>query len=108
MLLVPIHLRTNLTTRALAALLDISQPAIDRIHDHLVPSPADTPRPDLGRHSGPWIIHATPIAVCMTSRSPAPSTNHPRSINTQINIYAHHRRVVVVDRCRCRAGVAQG
>ena len=36
-LLVLIHVRTNLTTRALAALFDTSQSAVDRIIHHLVP-----------------------------------------------------------------------
>ena len=36
-LLVLIHLRTNLTTRAVATLFDTSQSAVDRIIHHLVP-----------------------------------------------------------------------
>jgi Helix-turn-helix of DDE superfamily endonuclease len=45
-LLVLIRLPTNLTTRALAALFDTSQSAVDRIIHHLVPVLARTLRPD--------------------------------------------------------------
>jgi hypothetical protein len=43
-----IHLRTNLTTRALAALFGTSQSAVDRIIHHLVPVMARAlpPAPD--------------------------------------------------------------
>jgi hypothetical protein len=45
-LLVLIHLRTNLTTRALAALFGTSQSAVDRTIHHLVPLLARQMRPD--------------------------------------------------------------
>jgi hypothetical protein len=59
-LLVLIHLCTNLTTRALAALFGTSQSAVDRTIRHLVPVLARAPRPipDNGTH--PWIIHGAP------------------------------------------------
>ena len=57
-LLVLIHLRTNLTTRALAALFHTSQSTVDRILHHLVPvlGRALRPAPDTSNH--PWIIEA--------------------------------------------------
>jgi hypothetical protein len=51
-LLVLIHLRTNLTTRALAVLFDTSQSAVDRIIHHLVPPIAQTLKPDPAGHTG--------------------------------------------------------
>jgi hypothetical protein len=80
-------------------LFDTSQSAVDPIIHHLVPLLADTLRPDLGRHSGPWITDATLIGVHDQSIT-APSKNYRRSINTQIIIRAHDRRVVVARRCR--------
>jgi hypothetical protein len=57
-LLVLIHMRTNLTTRALAALFDTSQSSVDRTIRYLVPVLAHslTPRPD--DHRGSWISTA--------------------------------------------------
>jgi len=45
LLMVLIHLRTNLTTRALAALFGTSQSTLDRVIHHLVPVLADALRP---------------------------------------------------------------
>jgi hypothetical protein len=98
MLLVLIHVRTNLTTRALAALFHTSQSTVDRIIHHLVPILADVlqPAPDDCDHS--WIIDGTLIPVHDQSIT-AISKNYRRSVNTQIIICAHRRRVVAVGRC---------
>lgn len=56
LLLVLIHLRTNLTTRALAALFNTSQSAVDRIIHHLIPVLADALQPTGARDDRPWII----------------------------------------------------
>ncbi|MBO0881705.1 MAG: transposase family protein [Mycobacterium sp.] len=48
-----VHLRTNLTTRALAALFDISQSAVDCVFHHLVPVLARTLRPGLDTSTHP-------------------------------------------------------
>jgi Transposase DDE domain/Helix-turn-helix of DDE superfamily endonuclease len=97
-LLVLIHLPTNLTTRALAALFDTSQSAVDRIIRHLVPVLARTLRPDPDNSSHPWIIDGTLIPVHDHSIT-AISKNYRRSINTQIIICSHRRRVVVAGKC---------
>jgi hypothetical protein len=91
-------LRTNLTTRALAVLFDISQSAVDRTIYHLVPVLAATlrPAPDTSNH--PWIIDGTLMAVHDQSIT-AISKNYRRSVNTQIIICAHRRRVVVAGHC---------
>ena len=60
-LLVLIHLRTNLTTQALAALFHTSQSAVDPILHHLVPVSAQTLQPDPDATGGPWIIDGTLI-----------------------------------------------
>ena len=99
LLLVLIHLPTNPTTRALAALFHTSQSTLDRVIHHLLPVPADVVRPapdDTNTH--PWIIDATPIPVHDQSIS-ATSKNYRRSSNTPIIICAHLRRVVVARRC---------
>ena len=98
-LLVLIHLRTNLTTRALAALLGTSQSTVDRVSHPLVPALADALRPapdDTSTH--PWIIDGTLIPVHDQSMSPI-SKNYRRSINTQIIVCAHTRRVGVAGQC---------
>jgi hypothetical protein len=58
---VPIHVRTHLTTLALAALFRTSQSTVDRVIDHLVAVLAQAlrPDPDHHRHTHPWIIDAT-------------------------------------------------
>ena len=89
-----IHLRTNLTTRALAALFDTSQSAVDRTIHHLVPVLARALRPAPDNSNHPWIIDATLIPVHDQSIT-AISKNYRRSVNTQIIICAHRRRVVV-------------
>jgi hypothetical protein len=92
-LLVLIRTRTNLTTRALAALSDTSQSTVDRIVHHLVPVLARTPRPEPDTSSHPWIIDGTLIPVHDQSIT-AISKNYRRSVNTQIIICSHRRRVV--------------
>jgi DDE superfamily endonuclease len=96
-LLALIHLRTNLTTQALVALLDTSQYAVDRILHHLVPVLASTLRPETDASTYPWIIDGTLIPVHDHSVT-AISKNYRRSVNTQIIICTHRRRVVVVGR----------
>jgi hypothetical protein len=82
-LLVLIHLRTNLTTRSLAVLFATSQSAVDRTIRHLVPLLARRLRPVAGGHDGPWIIDGTLIPVHDQTIT-APAKNYRRSINTQI------------------------
>jgi hypothetical protein len=93
-----IHPRTNLTTRALAALFHTSQ-SVDRIVHHLVPvlARALRPAPDTSTH--PWIIDDTLIPVHDQSIT-AISNNYRRSVNTQIMICAHRRRVLGAGHCR--------
>lgn len=93
LLVVLIHLRTNLTTRALAALFGTSQSTVDRIIHHLVPVHAAALRPSLDDHARPWIIDGTLIPVHDQSIT-AISKNYRRSINTQIIIGAHSRAVI--------------
>jgi hypothetical protein len=76
-LLVLTHLRTNLTTRALAVLFDTSQSAVDRIRHHLVPVLASTPRPDTSTY--PWIIDGTLIPTHDQSIT-AVSKNYRRNV----------------------------
>jgi len=80
-------LRTNLTTRALAALFVISQSTVDRIIHHLVPLLAHIMRPDTNYAGQPWIIDGTLIPVHDQSIT-AISKNYRRSVNTQIVIGA--------------------
>jgi hypothetical protein len=96
-LLVLIHLRANLTTRALAALFHISQSAVDRIIHHLVPVLARALRPTLDTSNHPWIIDATLIPVHDQSIN-AISKNYRRSVNAQIIICAQRRRVILTGR----------
>jgi hypothetical protein len=98
LLLVLIHLRTNLTTRALAALFGTSQSAVDRTIHHLVPILAGILRSEPNHSKNPWIIDGTLIPVHDQSIT-AISKNYRRSVNTQIIICAHARRVVAVGRC---------
>jgi hypothetical protein len=97
-LLVLIHLRTNLTTRALAALFHTSQSAVDPILHHLVPVLAQTLRPGPDATDGPWIIDGTLIPMHDQSIT-AISKNYRRSINAQVIICADRRRIVAVGRC---------
>lgn len=71
-LLVLIHLRTNLTTRALAAPLGTSQSTVDRVLHHLEPILAHAlhPAPEASTH--PWIIDGTLIPVHDHLRPPTP------------------------------------
>ena len=98
-LLVLIHLRTNLTTRALAALFGTSQSAVDRIIHHLIPVLANALRPSQDHDSThPWIIDGTLIPVHDHSIT-AISKNYRRSVNTQIIICAHRCSVIVAGQC---------
>lgn len=97
-LLVLVHLRTNLTTRALAALFGTSQSAVDRVIHHLVPLLAATLRPHPNPHGAPWIIDGTLIPVHDQTIT-APAKNYRRSINTQIIICAQTRRVIATGEC---------
>lgn len=81
-LLVLIHLRTNLTTRALAALCDTRQFAVDP--------------PDNSNH--PSTIDGTLIPVHDQSIT-AISNYYRRSVNTQVIICSHRRSVVVAGQC---------
>jgi hypothetical protein len=86
--MVLIHLRTNLTTRGLAARFDTSQSRVDRVIDHLVPVPAGALTPNPDQHHRPWIIDATLTALHDQSIT-AISNNYRRSVNTQTIIRAH-------------------
>jgi hypothetical protein len=93
-----IHLPANLTTRALAALFGTSQATVDRVIHHLVPILACSRQPEPDHSTRPWIIDASLIPVHDQSIT-AISTNYRRSVNTQIIIFAHRRRVVAVSPC---------
>ena len=92
------HLPTNLTTHALAALFDTSPSAVDPTIHHLVPLLAHRRQPDADTPDQAWIIHDTLIPVHDQSIT-AISNNYRRSLDTQIIICAHARRVVMVGRC---------
>jgi hypothetical protein len=98
LLLVLIHLRTNLTTPALAARFHTSQSAVDRIIHHLVPLLAQALQPNPAGDTRVSIIDSTPIPVHDQTIT-AISKNYRRSINTQLIICAHRRRVVTVGQC---------
>jgi hypothetical protein len=98
-LLVLVHVRTTLTTRALAALFGASQSKVDRVIPHMVPVPAQALQPNPADGVGPWIIDATLIAVDDQSIT-AISNNYRRIVNTPIIICAHPRRGEVASRCR--------
>ena len=98
-LLVLIHPRNNLTTRAPAALFHTNQSTVDRVIHHLVPVLAEALRPTADHDSAhPWIIDGTLIPVHDQSIT-AISKNYRRSVNTQIIICAHRRRVIVAGQC---------
>jgi hypothetical protein len=99
-LVVLTHLRTNLTTRALAAVLYTSQSTLDRIIYHLVPVLARTlrPAPTTATAASPGSSTATLIPVHHHSIS-AVSKNHRRNVNTQMIICAHSRKVMVTGHC---------
>jgi hypothetical protein len=96
-LLVLIHLRINLTTRALAILFATSQSAVGRIIDHLVPVLARTLQPDPDNTNHPWIIDGTLTPVHDQSIT-AIGKNYRRSVNAQI-IICSHGRLVVAGKC---------
>ena len=93
-----IHLHTNLTTPALAALFGTSQSAVDQIIHNLVPLLARALRPAPDNSNHPWIIDGTLTPVHDQSIT-AISKNYRRSVNTQIIICAHRRCVVVAGQC---------
>jgi hypothetical protein len=97
-LLVLIHLHTNLTTRALAALFATSQSTVDRIIHHLVPVIAQELQPIQDRSANPWIIDGTLIPEHDQSIT-AISKNYRRSVNTQVLICARRRQVLAVSPC---------
>ena len=98
-LLLLIHLPTNLTTRALAALFNTSQSTVDRVIAHLVPVLANAIGPDIhDSGGGPWIIDGTLIPAHDPSIT-AISKNYRRSVNTQIVVNAKRRTVITVGRC---------
>lgn len=97
-LLVLTHLRTNLTTPALAALFHTSQSSVDPIIHHLVPVLAEVLRPVPDASTHPWIIDGTLIPVHDQSITGI-SKNYRRSINTQVIICAHWRRVIIAGQC---------
>jgi hypothetical protein len=92
------HLRTNLTTRGLAALFGTSQSTVDRVIHHLVPVLAQALQPVPTGHTGAWIIDDTLIPVHDQSIT-AISKNYRRSVNAQVVICAQRRRVLVIGRC---------
>jgi hypothetical protein len=77
----------------LAALFRISQSTVDRIIDHLVPVLADLLRSAPHDSAHPWIIDGTLIPVHDQSIT-AISSNYRHSVNFQIIICAHRRRVI--------------
>jgi hypothetical protein len=86
---VVIHLRTNLTTRVLAALCDTSQSTADRIIHHLLPVLTDAfrPAPDNQRSPMPHRWQADPRARPVDHRDPARITaaaSTPRSTSALI------------------------
>jgi hypothetical protein len=98
LLLMLIHLRTNLTTPGLAAPFATSQSTLDPIIHHPVPVLGHKPRPDPSARGGTSIIDATLIPVHDQSIT-AISKNYRRSVNTQIIICAHRRRMVIAGQC---------
>ena len=97
LLLVLIQLRTNLTTRALAALFRTSQSSVDRIIHDLTPRLARLLGPDGGAavDTAVHIIDGTLVPVHDQSLTAA-SKNYRRSINTQIVVSAVDRTVTAV------------
>jgi hypothetical protein len=63
-----------------------------------VPVSARTLRPDADNRNHPWIIDGAVTPVHAQSIT-AISTNYRRSVNAQIIICAHRRRVVAVSHC---------
>jgi hypothetical protein len=71
---------------------------VDRIIHQLVPVLARGLRPGPDTSTHPWIIDGTLIPVHDQSIT-AISKNYRRSVNTQIVICAHRRRVLIVGQC---------
>jgi Helix-turn-helix of DDE superfamily endonuclease len=95
-LLVLIHLRTNLTTRALAALFDTSQSAVDRVLHHLVPMLARALRPIPDDSNHPWIIDGTLIPEHDQRLPPSARTTAAASTPKSS---LRRRRVVAAGQC---------
>lgn len=98
LLLFCVGLRTNLTTRQLAALLDISQSSVDRINHLFTPVLAELLAPDPASPPGMAIIDGTLIPVHDHTRS-AVSKNYRGSACTQILVHRSSRRVLAVEEC---------
>jgi hypothetical protein len=94
-LLVLIHLRTNLTTRAQTALFDTSQSTVDRVLHHLVPVLARALRPNPHNSNHAWIIGDTLIPVHDQSIT-AISKNYPAQRQ-----HPNHRLFSPAPRRRC-------
>ena len=95
LLLYLIGLRTNLTTRQLAALFDISQSSVDRINHALTPVLAGLLAPDPTSRTGMAIIDGTLIPVHDHGKS-AVSKNYRRSACTQVLVHRSSRHVLAV------------
>jgi hypothetical protein len=91
--LVLIHLRTNLTTRALAAVFHTNQSTVDRIVHHLVPVLGGCTAAPRDHSTHPWIIDGTLIPVHDHTIS-AVSKNYGRSVHTLIIICSHRCSVL--------------
>jgi len=93
-----VGLRTNLTTRQLAALFDISQSSVDRINHVFTPVLAELLAPDPASPPGMAIIDGTLIPVHDHTKSAA-SKNYRRSACTQVLVHRSSRRVLAVGDC---------
>lgn len=91
-------LRTNLTTRHLAALFDVSQSSVDRINHVLTPVLEVLLQPDPASPPGMAIIDGTLIPVHDHTKS-AVSKNYRRSACTQVLVHRSSRRVLAVGEC---------
>lgn len=98
LLLFGVGLRTNLTTRQLAALFDISQSSVDRINHVFTPVLAELLAPDPASPPGMAIIDGTLIPVHDHTKS-AVSKNYRRSACTQVLVHRSSRRVLAVGDC---------
>lgn len=94
-LLVALHLRTNLTERQLAHLFSTTDSTVDRVVHDLAPSlaallgPAPTDRREM------WVVDGTLVPVRDHSRSTC-SKNYRRSANIQVVTRRRDRKVVVI------------
>lgn len=93
-----VGLRTNLTTRQLAALFDISQSSVDRINHVFTPILAGLLAPDPASPPGMAIIDGTLIPDHDHTKS-AVSKKQRRSACTQVLVHRSNRRVLAVEEC---------